>query len=192
MTDWNRTPNTTCDYCEKRIYKRPKEKLYRKFCSRLCRDTFRFYDKIDKINGLNHPVHGKCWEWIGHAHGNNGYGGISDGGKIVYVHRFSYKFFVGEIPGKLKVLHKCDNRKCVNPNHLFLGTLLDNSQDMVRKGRHSTKNYKRKGQKLSIDDVRIIKKRIKDGDKSKIIARDYGVTDRHMFDIKKGYKWSWV
>jgi hypothetical protein len=64
-----------------------------------------------------------------------GYGVVNIGNTYGGAHRLSYTLNVGEIPQGLHVLHKCDNRKCVNPNHLFLGTQKDNNQDMGRKGR---------------------------------------------------------
>lgn len=75
-----------------------------------------------------------CWEWAGHRN-NKGYGIAWDGKAMTGAHRVSYRVFVGEIPDGLFVLHRCDNPPCCNPEHLFLGTHLDNMKDMRNKGR---------------------------------------------------------
>lgn len=77
-----------------------------------------------------------CWEWTAHLF-DAGYGGFAvTHSKKVGAHRFSYALHYGEIPAGLSVLHKCDNRSCVNPQHLFLGTQGDNVRDCVAKGRN--------------------------------------------------------
>lgn len=78
-----------------------------------------------------------CWEWCGTI-GSHGYGVIGKGGKdskILTTHRLAFEICNGGIPLGLYVLHRCDNRRCVNPHHLFLGTHLDNVRDMLAKGR---------------------------------------------------------
>jgi len=82
----------------------------------------------------------ECWEWRGHTN-NKGYGCITINYKHWYVHRVAYEETYGTIPNKLFVLHKCDNPKCCNPEHLFLGTQKDNMKDMTQKHRsiHHTK-----------------------------------------------------
>lgn len=87
----------------------------------------RFWDRVD-VCGED-----ECWEWKGYRN-ENGYGKMLAFGEQM-AHRVSWIINSGEIPEGIKVLHKCDNPPCVNPEHLFLGTLGDNNKDRHRKGR---------------------------------------------------------
>jgi hypothetical protein len=86
----------------------------------------RFWSKVQKSSG--------CWIWKDGTF-DNGYGQFRVLNKKVKAHRFSWEITYGPIPDGLKVLHKCDNPPCVNPNHLFLGTNKDNTWDSIKKGR---------------------------------------------------------
>jgi len=89
-------------------------------------DAARFWSKVKITDG--------CWEW--QAHRVSGYGQFSIAGrKLEYAHRVSWVLSGNAIPQGLSVLHRCDNPACVRPDHLFLGTQLDNMKDMIEKGR---------------------------------------------------------
>lgn len=77
---------------------------------------------------------GGCWYWFGDKN-HCGYGTIRYGGRMAMAHRLAWINRFGDIPDGMLVLHKCDNRKCVNPEHLFIGTQEDNMKDMKSKGR---------------------------------------------------------
>lgn len=76
-----------------------------------------------------------CWICISHTPNTYGYPQCRQGYKIVVISRVMYEKYKGEIPNGMLVCHTCDNPKCINPEHLFIGTNQDNVDDMVRKGR---------------------------------------------------------
>lgn len=140
----------------------------------------RFWRFVEK--GLPEDV---CWEWKGEL--RRGYGRFDK----IPAHRYMYEKLVGPIPEGLQVLHKCDNRKCVNPAHLFVGTPLDNMQDKVAKGRQA------KGEtdgfaKLTEAQAREIKTLLKQGWKAIDIIRQKGYTRNEVYMISSGNTWRWL
>ena len=146
------------------------------------KDKIRFFDKV--------IVGNDCWEWqAGITQGKEGgYGMFWFNGTNVGAHRFSYSLYKGEIPKDKHVCHSCDNRKCVNPKHLWLGSRLENQKDMVEKGR-SLKGTKQNNNKLTEEQVLSI---YKDSRSLHAIARDYGVNASNVDHIKHGRSWGWL
>lgn len=100
-----------------------------------------------------------CWEWPG-GRLPWGYGriGNSDDPSLSYTHRLSYSIFVGPIPQGMLVCHTCDNPPCCNPKHLFVGTISDNSKDMIAKKRHPQnlpKTFCKNGHELAVHGKQI-------------------------------------
>lgn len=127
----------------------------------------------------------ECREWEACCDKINGYPRFGD----YWAHRFSYILYVGNIPKGLFVCHTCDNPKCVNPQHLFLGTHKANMADMVRKDRHN-KGIRNPSAKLTPQDV----KEIRDLYNSKLftlqyIAKCYNSSESHVCGIGRNYYW---
>lgn len=97
----------------------------------------RFWNKVRITDG--------CWEWTASL-GSTGYGQIGIRNRPIGAHRVSYEIHYGPIPEGMCVLHHCDNRLCVRPDHLFLGTRADNIRDMDRKNRGVRNRIARTGQ----------------------------------------------
>jgi len=130
-----------------------------------------------------------CWLWLG-AKTRAGYGRFGRQ-KGYHAHRRSYELHKGPIPEGLLVCHTCDNPPCVNPDHLFLGTSADNSQDMARKGR-GMQGEKARTAVLTKEDVLAIKGMLDAGVVHRSIASKYGVERSTITAISRGKNWKHV
>lgn len=125
-------------------------------------------------NRVNVGEPDQCWNWTGRFH-YTGYGEIEVFG-TKKAHRVSWTVTFGEIPDGLFVCHKCDNRKCCNPYHLFLGTNDDNMKDMAKKGRsHRPKGEKNHFAKLTSEQVVHIRNLYEEGLTYVQISKMFGV-----------------
>lgn len=139
-------------------------------------DLERFFNLVDK----NQPS--GCWMWTG-ATDVFGYAKFSLDGVnrratvVIFEHQFG--------PTSLDVLHKCTNKNCVNPEHLYAGTHSDNMRQRAVENTNPL-------QKITVEQVMEIKKRITNGEKLKSIASSYGVSLSLISAIKVGKRWGWI
>lgn len=129
----------------------------------------------------------ECWEWAG-ARSPLGYGRMNVNNQSRLAHRISWRLFCGPMSDGDCVLHHCDNPGCVKPSHLFLGSKQDNTTDMYRKGR-GIDGARHPLAVLTGDDVRTIRRRLRDGDRPIDIAKDYPITRHQISNINTNRSW---
>ncbi len=163
-------------------------------CSQICTLNLsaplgiRFWQHVTKTDG--------CWLWSGANDGKaDGYGRLVTKGKTsIGAHRISWELHKGPIPDGLWVLHTCDNRRCVNPAHLFLGTHMENQRDAWNKGRQRaiTRQGQRNGQTtLSAADVVTIRNWSPEVP-AREFAKHYGVAEVTIYHIRERRLWAQI
>ncbi len=154
--------------------------------------TERFWPKVRRT--------GTCWHWT--ASTCNGYGQLSSrrGRSPFKAHRVSWEIHYGAIPEGQDVLHRCDNPPCVNPAHLFLGDAGTNGRDMASKGRAGLQQHPeliKRGReqsqaKLNDLSVKEIRRRCRNGEPKRVIAKDFSVDRKLIYQIEARKKWAHV
>lgn len=145
-----------------------------------------FWEHVDRSGGPS-----SCWPWK-HGLDSNGYGSITRKPRVYSTHRVAYTLAVGPIPDGIYVLHRCDNRPCCNPDHLFLGSHADNMADMKSKGRGRSGNkggaaaHNKKLTQLQVDEIR----RRYPGESQPALGREFGVSASQISRIVTGKRWS--
>ncbi len=127
-----------------------------------------------------------CWEWTGGVNVPNGYGIFTANHTKYVASRYSWEAYYGEIPAGMSVLHKCNNKRCVRPDHLYLGTYSDNMKDIYISEQVGVN-------RLTIAEVRGIKGALKFTTlPQRTLARLFDVTPSCINYIAQGITWTWV
>lgn len=175
-----------CKFCEKRF---KNENYSSKFCNQKCYIDSKFVNPRSKLTFKVNK--NGCWIWNhGKASDTTGYGQVSYNGRCIGAHRFSWILHNGKVPKGKHVLHKCDVRMCVNPKHLFIGTMYENMRDASIKGR-MPRGERNNMAKLTEEQVnRIRKEYIPFKVPLKFLGKKYGVTLQaiHYIIHKKNWR----
>lgn len=164
----------------------------REHCSYRCASSVPSRERLlrhhHKVDG---PLDTPCWVWTG-AVDARGYGRLivkREGKKVHWrAHRLSYQEFVGPLEG-LFVCHRCDVPRCINPDHLFLGTHTDNMADRDAKGRNNAARGPQKpSTKLTLEAV----EEIKQGGSASALAAKFGVSVSLIYKVRQGRAWDWL
>lgn len=180
---------------QRRRFQDPSEREKNQKASRVYWDNFdpvsNFWSRVDKSEG---PT--ACWPWLGHTH-RIGYGRVGWKNRVWGAHQVAWQISFGPIPKGMCVLHKCNNKICVNPTHLKLGTHKENMADAIKSGVGVGECKARRGSahglsKLTESQVVKIRTEFRQGRSQAEIARRYGVRPQTIHGIVKGKSWTHV
>jgi HNH endonuclease len=142
----------------------------------------RFWEFVDKKGD------DECWKWLASCTPHGGYGQLTFGGTLHLAHRVAWEKTFDEIPKGMYVCHRCDNPPCVNPSHLFLGNVQENTRDCVDKGRNAF-GSKSGRSKLVEDEVREIRRLYGHGVRQRDLCKMFKVTDSLISLIVNNLIW---
>ena len=156
--------------------------------------TFLFDEVTSKYSSrqkpLTFPKNGECWECVSHHTNNSGHCQFERNGKSILVHRYVYEHTKGKIPDGLLVRHTCDNPKCINPDHLLLGTYKDNCRDMFERGRDNrpkgTRNFN-----CVLTEEKVLEAYNSDLP-ARYFAEKFGCHSSTINYIRNGKNWGWL
>lgn len=200
-----------CEDCGKEFKRYTSEKRdIPRFCSKECMnrnvhtwnsigryrvDEATEEEKLDRLKESyeRHVVRGEgCWEWSGVLH-KSGYAVLKYGKKQIGAHQASWLIHKGKIENGLWTLHHCDNKKCTNPDHIYLGNAKRNAQDREdRQRRPIRRGDSHPNSKLNEDQVKEIKKRMKIGITLTRLSKDFSISLGSLEAIKSGTTWKHV
>jgi hypothetical protein len=146
-------------------------------------DPARIFNRIQKAAS-------GCWLYTGGI-SSSGYGIVSIKNRSVHVHRLAYSLKCGPIPEATCVLHRCDIRRCINPDHLFLGSLADNNRDCMDKGRTADRRgEKNTGAKFTPKRVARVRRAYGTGRFSqRTVGEMFGISQQQVSSIVRGQAW---
>lgn len=194
-THYMNRPQRTCRNCGNSFWaKRSSAYDDQHFCQRKCLYDFQATDH-DYLKGrflkCCEPQPSGCIHWTG-SKNELGYGHVSVGGKSTKAHRLAFSLFNGPIPGGLCVCHRCDNPACVNPEHLFLGTKLENTHDMLAKKRATDGSKSPTGTRHPKSKINLAAaiEIYQSTETYRAIRERFGISDALISGIKRGRNWN--
>lgn len=188
MAPGRRLYELVCQRCGKSYHPTSRRQSY---CSLPCAyagNTRPVADRLWEMIDKRGPD--ECWPWLGSVHGG-GYGHIQVGAKHRTAHVVAWELTTGQkMPPGMMGCHKCDNRKCCNPVHIFPGTAADNFRDARNKGRLNPPRGERNGRsRLTEAQVIEIRERYAAGESQRDLARAFGLGDGYISRLVRGHFW---